>query len=207
MDRDKIAAELSKPLDKKHVKPPAPGRYGEYIEGWFAISEANRIFGWDGWSYEITDLREVYRELLELTGRNGEVYQQWRVSYEARCTVYTGGRHNTDVGYGHGQAKPQNIGDAIESAGKEAATDALKRALKSFGYPLGLALYDKSKANVSDDPDAAEREIAKLHSITSLEELQSYWRALVGSRPEIAKTPSVIEAKDEMKAKLGKEAA
>ena len=34
----------------------ANGRELSYIEGWFAISEANRIFGFDGWSRETVQL-------------------------------------------------------------------------------------------------------------------------------------------------------
>ncbi|MDM7954732.1 MAG: Rad52/Rad22 family DNA repair protein [Cyanobium sp. CZS 25K] len=35
------------------------------------------------------------------------------------------------------------MGQAHESALKEAETDAMKRALMTFGHPFGLALYDK----------------------------------------------------------------
>jgi ribosomal protein S5 len=55
-----------------------------------------------------------------------------------------------DVGFGSGFAKM--VGDAIEGATKEAATDALKRAARTFGNIFGLALYDKSRANVSAAP-------------------------------------------------------
>ncbi len=45
------------------------------------------------------------------------------------------------------------------SAIKEAETDAMKRALMTFGNPFGLALYDKDQANVVDEPD--ERAVAQ----------------------------------------------
>jgi hypothetical protein len=44
------------------------------------------------------------------------------------------------------------MGEAYESAVKEAETDAMKRALMTFGNPFGLALYDKTKASVQDTP-------------------------------------------------------
>jgi len=53
---------------------------------------------------------------------------------------------------GTGMAKPDNEADAHESAVKEAETDALKRALRSFGNTFGLALYDKTKADVQAPP-------------------------------------------------------
>ncbi len=37
----------------------AHGRELSYIEGWFAISEANRIFGFDAWSRETIETRCV----------------------------------------------------------------------------------------------------------------------------------------------------
>jgi len=39
-------------------------------------------------------------------------------------------------------------GEAHESAIKEAETDAMKRALSTFGNPFGLALYDREQQNV-----------------------------------------------------------
>ena len=32
----------------------AHGRELSYLEGWYAISEANRIFGFDGWSRTVS---------------------------------------------------------------------------------------------------------------------------------------------------------
>ena len=37
----------------------ANGRQLSYLEGWYAISEANRIFGFDGWSRETLETRCV----------------------------------------------------------------------------------------------------------------------------------------------------
>ncbi len=45
------------------------------------------------------------------------------------------------------------MGQAHESALKEAETDAMKRAFMTFGNPFGLALYDKTQANVGDEAD------------------------------------------------------
>ena len=43
------------------------GRELSYIEGWHAIDEANRIFGFDGWNRETTDSRCVSaREIREV---------------------------------------------------------------------------------------------------------------------------------------------
>lgn len=137
---DSMKAELAKPLNPKHVKPPAPGKYGEYIEGWRVIDEANRIFGFDGWTRETVDMIETNREL------KGD---KWFVGYRCKARIEAHGIVREGSAFGSGVSK--NLGDAIESAVKEAETDAMKRALMTFGNPFGLALYDKTKANVGTD--------------------------------------------------------
>jgi DNA recombination protein Rad52 len=137
MDWNAITQHLAAKLDPKYVKKPPAGKYGEYIEGFHAINEANRIFGFGDWSYRIEYLSCVHK------AQQGD---KWQACYECSVTVTVGGVSRQDVGYGSGFSK--SLGDALESAGKEAATDALKRTLRTFGNPFGLALYDKSKANV-----------------------------------------------------------
>ena len=47
-------------VDYRHICARwAHGRELTYLEGWYAISEANRIFGFDGWSRETTESRCV----------------------------------------------------------------------------------------------------------------------------------------------------
>jgi len=145
--------ELAKPLDPRNVKPPAPGKYGDYIEGWKVIEEANRIFGFDGWSRETVENVEVCRYETSI-GRDNK--PGWAVGYRAkvRVTVHTEGGVIVREGTAAGNGVSVQLYDAIESAAKEAETDAMKRAMMTFGYPFGLALYDKSKANVQ--PPAVE---------------------------------------------------
>lgn len=138
-------ASLKAPLDRKHVKQRSQaGRQLSYIESWQAISEANRIFGFDGWSRETVDMRQLGEPRL-VDGKN-------RVAYMAkvRVNVYTPERTITREGTGYGSGIDKDLGQAHESAVKEAESDAMKRALMTFGNPFGLALYDKEQANVSD---------------------------------------------------------
>jgi len=142
MDWKTITPLLEEKLNPADVHPPSKfGPKGDYIEGWHAIAEANRIFGFGGWSYTI-DMQKA--DLREGTNSKGDM--QWQAAYVCICTVTVGEVTRQDVGYGSGFAK--GIGDAIEGATKEAATDALKRALRTFGNKFGLALYDKSRGNV-----------------------------------------------------------
>lgn len=61
MDWAKVSLDLNKKLDPAAIKPPPKGKFGEYVDGYHVISEANRIFGNGGWSYEITRLSEASR--------------------------------------------------------------------------------------------------------------------------------------------------
>ena len=144
--------KLSGPLSAAHVKEREQGgKKLSYVEAWHAIAEANRIFGFDGWTRETVQLTETNRDLVTLKSQRGP-YEQWRVGYIAKVRVSAGGVMREGTGYGSGMAKPEALGDAIESAVMEAESDAMKRALMTFGNPFGLALYDKSHANVCEEP-------------------------------------------------------
>lgn len=140
---------LDAPLNRAHVaQRDQGGGKVSYIEGWHAIAEANRIFGFDGWQREMIELRQL--------GEPREVNGKMRVDYSARVRITVGNIIRDGCGFGQGIDK--DVGQAHESALKEAETDAMKRALMTFGNPFGLALYDKSQSNVEDikvDPSAS----------------------------------------------------
>jgi len=131
------------------------GRDVSYIEGWHAIAEANRIFGFDGWTRETTEIKCVSEREREI-GQNKK--PGWGVSYIAKVRViaFAGDSLVTREGVGAGHGIDQDLGQAHESAIKEAETDAMKRALMTFGNPFGLALYDKQQTNVADEVDESE---------------------------------------------------
>lgn len=208
MDWERVKPLLDAKLDPAFVKPPSQfGPKGDYIEGWHAIAEANRIFGHGGWSYTIKTLTE--NSLKE--GKNGKGDMQWQAAYTCVVTVLVGDVVREDVGFGSGFSK--QVGDAVEGAVKEAVTDALKRALRTFGNPFGLALYDKSKANVGRDEPAfdpraaADRIIKSLANARQLPELQERWKAEAETiaRIKAEKPPMYAEieaTKDKAKAYL-----
>lgn len=138
-------AMLSAPLDRSVVaEREQGGKKLSYIEAWHAIAEANRIFGFDGWNRETVDLRQL--------GAPREVNGKMRVGYSAkvRITVMTPtGSLIVREGCGFGSGIDRDEDQAHESALKEAESDAMKRALMTFGNPFGLALYDKTQANVA----------------------------------------------------------
>lgn len=116
-----------------------------YLEGHDVIDMANTVFGYHAWSYQVTKLELtagvwVATILLSVSTPEGETVQR------------------EDVGVGipavardAGEATP----DAQETAIKGAVTDALKRALRTFGNAFGNSLYDKAEAAaVRDDQPA-----------------------------------------------------
>lgn len=143
---DKQIEQLRAPLSRDVVAERAQsGRKLSYIEAWHAIAEANRIFGFDAWDRELVEMRLVAeRERSVGTG------QGWGVSYIAKVRVRVGEVVREGCGSGHGIDR--DLGLAHESASKEAESDAMKRAFMTFGNPFGLALYDKTQANVTDAP-------------------------------------------------------
>jgi DNA repair and recombination protein RAD52 len=145
MFTDEQKKALSAPLDPSKIKPPPKGKFGSYVDGFHIVTEANRIFGHDGWSYAITALVQCAR--VETVDSRQQ--PQVRVGYRCTVRVEAGGVWREGAAVGTGMAKPENEADAHESAVKEAETDALKRALRSFGHTFGLALYDKSDNNAN----------------------------------------------------------
>ncbi len=138
-------ALLNHSLDAANVRQRnQSGRKLDYIEGWWAIAEANRIFGFDGWTRETAEMRCVSEKPRKI----GEQKKDgWGVTYIAKVRITAGGVFRDGEGAGHGI--DTDLGKAHESAIKEAETDAMKRALSTFGNPFGLALYDKDKTNVA----------------------------------------------------------
>lgn len=137
--------DLIAPLSKAHVKKNPKGF--DYVEGWHAIAEANRVFGFDAWDRQTLEMRQL--------GDPEQVNGNWRVAYHCRVriTVRAGETLVIRDGSGYGSGIVKDIRDAHEGAIKEAETDAMKRALMTFGNPFGLALYDKTQANVVSEVD------------------------------------------------------
>ena len=146
---EQIAA-LSAPLDRAKVQTRSQaGRSLAYLEGWQAIAEANRIFGFDGWQRETIAVQCVSERERTLGSSNRA---GWGVTYTARVRISVGDGAGPQVireGSGAGHGIDVDLGQAHESALKEAETDAMKRALMTFGNPFGLALYDKQQREVT----------------------------------------------------------
>jgi Rad52/22 family double-strand break repair protein len=130
---------LSRKLDVRHVRTRAVnGRELSYIEGWYALSEANRIFGFDGWS------RETLESRCALARENRGMFLAIYIA-RVRITVQAGGTTVVREGHGSGEGRGTSPGEVHDIALKAAETDATKRALATFGKPFGLELYRNGK--------------------------------------------------------------
>jgi DNA recombination protein Rad52 len=133
---------LSSKLSEKHVKTrDQRGMKLSYVEGWHAIAEANRIFGFEGWDRETVAAECIWQDARREVKACAYAIRV-RIRVRAGETVVS--REGSGVGHGSGAT----LGDAHESALKEAETDATKRALATFGNLFGLALYDKQQLGV-----------------------------------------------------------
>jgi hypothetical protein len=126
---------LKRSPDGRHIRTRAiHGRELTYLEGWYAISEANRIFGFDGWSRETLETRCVLAR--ETKGSFLAIYLA-----RVRLTVKARGATVIREGHGSGEGRGTSPGEVHDIALKAAETDATKRALATFGRPFGLELY------------------------------------------------------------------
>ena len=130
----------------RHIRTrEAHGRELSYLEGWYAISEANRIFGFDGWS------RETIESKCILARENRGTFLAVYIA-KVRITVRTDGTAIIREGHGTGEGRGTSPGEVHDIALKVAETDATKRALATFGKPFGLELYRGGKTASSPKP-------------------------------------------------------
>lgn len=162
-------------LPENVSKRQQSGRDISYVEGHYCLTTANNIFGFGGWSYEIVGgLDGVRTEMsgqIQLKDSTGKV-TGYAPGYISRAVVKVSvmlddgtWMSRTDIGLctpsvsiKQGFTMPSP--DAIDTAEKGAVTDALKRALRSFGDQFGNSLYDKTNdihkqpQGTSDSSDA-----------------------------------------------------
>jgi hypothetical protein len=131
---------LKRNPDHRHIRTrESNGRELTYLQGWYVITEANRIFGFDGWSRETIESRCVLSR--ESRGTFLAVYVA-----RVRLTVHADNTTVIREGHGTGEGRGTSPGEVHDIALKAAETDATKRALATFGRPFGLELYGGGNA-------------------------------------------------------------
>jgi DNA recombination protein Rad52 len=139
----RVLGLLAQPLDPALVseREARDGRLLQYIEGWAAINQANRIFGHDGWGAEVVG-EVTYRTMGVEDSANDTFPAAGMYTAVVRVTV-RGCPSRSDVGCAF---VTEETPEAHEVAYKGAVTDALKRSLRHFGEQFGLGLYDRRSA-------------------------------------------------------------
>ena len=98
------------------------------------LNLANEIFGFNNWSHSVTSLTTDFIDY-----KDGKYYVG--VTAIVKVQIKDGSFHE-DVGYGCGEMRSK--ASSLEKAKKQAVTDGVKRALKSYGNVFGNCLNDKS---------------------------------------------------------------
>lgn len=161
---------LEEPLNSKYIKQRKEG-YGQvgYIETQHAIREANRAFNFE-WSQQTLEMNLVQNEQKEKVKKNPNdpTIMLHYIGYTCKVVVKVDDIQRE--GYGFGQGIDRDLGKAHESATKEAESDAIKRALRTFGDIFGLALYDKTHMYITNADETVYQVISN-DDITKLENL------------------------------------
>lgn len=133
---------LNQELASNRIKTRSKGNVNlSYLEGFDIIETANRVFGFGNWSYHTVSLESVSSEMNQ--NQNHVICYKAVVKILVYDEQHTNNISREDVGFGTGIAK--TLADAHEGGAKEAITDSIKRAMRSFGNQFGNSLYNKSR--------------------------------------------------------------
>ncbi len=164
-------AELDKPLPKPLISSrKGTGKMLSYIEGHDAIDQANRIFGYGNWAYRTISCEQTvlldpatgepvgiaYKAQVELTVRGAhgpmvEVGSQPVAAWNVTDVVMSRRKQGDDgpIQAWEKVTAQRTIVEAHEHAEKGAVTDAMKRALRTYGAQFGNGLYGDGTADIS----------------------------------------------------------
>ena len=125
------------------------GRVFDYLEGHVVIDQANRIFGYGGWGYELVG-EVTLRRIETVDTKTGEVTASQAYSAPVRVTV-AGALPRTDIGV---HPVSEETVDGHDTAIKGAVTDGMKRAFRGFGVQFGNGFYgDRQPATAAPQPE------------------------------------------------------
>ncbi len=133
-----VTQALGQPLDPELVsqRKGRGGKSFDYLEGHAVIDQANLIFGYGGWGYELAG-DVTLRRIETVNPQTGEVKVDQGYSAPVRVTV-AGALPRTDLGV---HPVTEDNFDGHDTAMKGAVTDGLKRAFRSFGVQFGNGFY------------------------------------------------------------------
>ena len=146
-----VTNALGQPLDPQLVsqRKGRGGKSYDYLEGHVVIDQANRIFGFGGWGYELVG-DVTLRQIETVDPQTGEIKTASVYSAPVRVTV-AGALPRTDTGF---HTVSEETADGHDTALKGAVTDGMKRAFRSFGVQFGNGFYgDQSQASTPARPE------------------------------------------------------
>ena len=153
-----VTNALGQPLDPALVsqRKGRAGRTYDYLEGHAVIDQANRIFGFGGWGYELAG-DVTLRQIENVDTKTGKVKTTSFYSAPVRVTV-PGAPPRTDIGF---NAVAEDNADGHETAIKGAVTDGMKRALRSFGVQFGNGFYGDQPVEEANGRRTAARQTGR----------------------------------------------
>ena len=145
-----VTQALGEPIDPELVsqRKGRSGRTFDYLEGHAVITQANRIFGYGGWGYELVE-NVTLRRIETVDTQTGEVKVSLGYSAPVRVTV-AGALPRTDIGV---HPVTEDNFDGHDTAMKGAVTDGMKRAFRGFGVQFGNAFYGDQPQTTAPQPE------------------------------------------------------
>ena len=145
-----VTQALGEPIDPELVsqRKGRGGRSFDYLEGHVVITQANRIFGFGGWGYELVG-DVTLRRIETVDAKTGEVTVTLGYSAPVRVTV-AGALPRTDIGV---HPVTEDNFDGHDTAMKGAVTDGMKRAFRGFGVQFGNAFYGDQPQATAPQPE------------------------------------------------------
>ena len=145
-----VTTALGQPIDPELVsqRKGRGGKTFDYLEGHAVIDQANRIFGYGGWGYELVG-DVTLRRVETIDTQTGEVKVSLGYSAPVRVTV-AGALPRTDIGV---HPVTEDNFDGHDTATKGAVTDGMKRAFRSFGIQFGNGFYGDQAPRSAPQPE------------------------------------------------------
>lgn len=131
---------LLKPIEDKRVSQDGKGF--SHLEAYEVKAHLTRVFGFEGWSTRIEDLKVLFEDVNE---------SKWTVGYLCSMvlSIYVDGQlvtYFSDASTGDA-TNQRSRADAHDLAVKSAVSGALKRCATALGDQFGLSLYRKGSTD------------------------------------------------------------
>jgi len=125
--------QLLKPINASRIsqRQGGGGKQLSYLEAWGVKAHMIRLFGFGGYSWNVTSAEVVFES--ESSGK-------WSVGYKVVGTLTVGDATYSEAAVGSSTLGQR--GEAHDMAVKTAESDAFKRAAAFLGDQFGLSLYN-----------------------------------------------------------------